>query len=88
VAGAMVITLSPNPFNPTTALSFKLQAASQVSLKIYDTAGRLVVTLVDGWRDAGTHSATFDGSMLASGIYLAKLQAGEVSSVQKLVLMK
>jgi flagellar hook assembly protein FlgD len=78
----------PNPFNPSTAISFKLQAASKVSLKIYDTAGRLVTTLVDGWREAGTHEVTFDGSKLASGIYLAKLTAGDFSQVQKLVLTK
>jgi hypothetical protein len=83
-----MITLNPNPFNPSTVARFELRASSYVSLKIYDTAGRLVTTLVDVWRDAGTHSATFDGSKLPSGIYLAKLQTGEVRSVQKLVLMK
>jgi flagellar hook assembly protein FlgD len=71
-----------------TALSFELQAASLVTLKVYDTAGRLVTTLVDGWREAGTHEMTFDGSKLASGIYLAKMQAGEFTAVQKLVLIK
>jgi uncharacterized delta-60 repeat protein len=79
---------SPNPFNPTTALSFKLQAASQVRLTIYDTAGRLVTTLVNGWREAGTHEVTFDGSSLASGMYLVKMHAGEFAAVQKIVLMK
>jgi hypothetical protein len=44
--------------------------------------------LVDGWREAGVHEVTFDGSKLASGIYLAKLTAGEFSGVQKLVLLK
>jgi uncharacterized delta-60 repeat protein len=80
--------ISPNPFNPLTTIRYNLSTASQVSLTVYDTAGRLVTTLIDGWQEAGTHNATFDGSKLASGIYLAKLEAGEFKSVQKLVLMK
>ena len=66
----------PNPFNPTTALSYQLSAASHVNLRVYDTAGRLVAELVDGWRDAGSHSVAFDGTNLASGIYLYHLTAG------------
>jgi hypothetical protein len=81
-------TISPNPFNPSTVASYKLQVASHVSLKIYDTAGRLVATLVNGWRDAGEHQVTFDGSRLASGVYIARLQAGENVSTQKMVLLK
>jgi hypothetical protein len=83
-----LVTANPNPFNPTTAFSFKLQATSHVSLRVYDTAGRVVATLVDGWREAGTHEATFDGSGLASGIYLARLTAGSYTATQKLVLLK
>jgi hypothetical protein len=79
---------SPNPFNATTAISFKLQDASHVSLKVYDTAGRLVATLVDGWREAGTHKATFEGSGLASGIYLAVFSAENQSQSLKLILLK
>ncbi len=78
----------PNPFNPTTILSYQLPVASHVNLRVYDTAGRLVTTLVDGWRGAGDHQITFDGSGLPSGIYFAKLKAGDYSQVQKMVLMK
>jgi hypothetical protein len=81
-------SVQPNPFNPTTVVSFELRDASYVSLRIYDTAGRLVETLVNGWRDAGDHQITFDGSGLPSGIYFAKLTAGDFSQVQKLVLLK
>jgi len=80
--------VAPNPFNPTTVISYQLPVASHVSLRIYDTAGRLVTTLVEGWRDAGDHQITFDGSGLPSGIYFAKLIAGDFSQVQKLMLMK
>ncbi len=82
------LAVSPNPFNPATAISFELQASSFVSLKVYDTAGRLVVTLVNGWREAGDHQITFDGSGLPSGLYFAKLIGENFNQVQKLVLMK
>jgi hypothetical protein len=68
--------------------SYRLQVASHVSLKVYDTAGRLVATLVDGWCDAGEHQITVDGSKLASGVYLARLEAGEFTQMQKMVLLK
>jgi len=79
---------SPNPFNATTVASYELRVASHVSLRVYNTAGRLARTLVDGWRLAGKHQAVFDGSDLPSGIYLARLTAGEFQQTQKLVLMK
>lgn len=80
--------IHPNPFNPTTTISFTLPNAMQVNLSIYNISGRLVETLVNGWRDAGTHEVTFDGSNLASGVYIYCLQAGEYSSSGKMVLMK
>ncbi len=78
----------PNPFNPSTVLSFELQTSSGVSLRVYDTAGRLVDTLVEGWQEAGRHEAAFDGSDLASGLYLYHLQAGEQSATGKMMLLK
>jgi hypothetical protein len=84
----MTLAASPNPFNPTTVISYQMPQAGNLNLKIYDTAGRLVATLVDGWREAGTHEMTFEGSKWASGIYLAVLEAGSQRSVQRLLLMK
>jgi hypothetical protein len=78
----------PNPFNPTTAISYQLSAASLVNLSVYDISGRKVAELVNGMRDAGSHSVTFDASKLASGIYLYKLQAGDFTATQKMVLLK
>jgi hypothetical protein len=83
-----ILTIHPNPFNPSTAISYELRAASQISLKVYDTAGRLVSTLTNGWQEAGTHAAAFDGSKLPSGLYFVRLQAGEVTAVQKVMLLK
>jgi len=78
----------PNPFNPITAISYQLSADSHVDLKVYDISGRLVTTLVDGWREAGMHEVIFDGSDLPTGIYLVRLRAGDFAAVQKMALLK
>jgi hypothetical protein len=88
IASRDELTVSPNPFNPTTALSFELRVASRVSLRVYDTAGREVANLVDGWREAGSHSVTFGGSGLPSGVYVCRLTSGGQTVVSKMVLMK
>ncbi|TKJ37231.1 hypothetical protein CEE37_14050 [candidate division LCP-89 bacterium B3_LCP] len=80
--------LHPNPFNPSAVISFQLQDASLVKLTVYDISGRLVTELVNGWRDAGAHEVTFNGSELASGIYIYRIQAGDFSAAGKMVLMK
>jgi len=78
----------PNPFNAATAISYQLPFASQVKLNVYDTSGRLVSTLVDGWQQSGTHSAIFNGSNLASGVYLYRLTAKQNTAVGKMALLK
>jgi len=78
----------PNPFNPTTAISIQLSAVSQVNLSVYDVAGRKVATLVDGYRDAGVHEVTFDGTGLASGVYLYRLEVESQTAIGKMVLLK
>jgi hypothetical protein len=79
---------NPNPFNPSTVISYDLPVAAQVRLAVYDLTGRLVATLVEGRRPAGRHQAAFDGSNLASGIYLYKLTAGDFTGSGKMVLLK
>jgi hypothetical protein len=83
-----LITINPNPFNPTTAISYQLSAFSHVSLQVYDVSGRVVAALVDGWRQAGSHKVTFDGSGLASGVYLYRLEAGGQDAAGKMMLLK
>jgi hypothetical protein len=78
----------PNPFNPSTAISYELRAASHISLKVSDVSGRIVASLADGWQEAGTHHATFDGSKLSSGLYFVRMQAGDFTAVQKMMLIK
>jgi hypothetical protein len=78
----------PNPFNPATTLSFNLPEAVKVRLSVFDISGRLVATLADGWRQAGTHDVTFDATGFASGLYVYRLQAGDFIASGKMVLMK
>jgi hypothetical protein len=80
--------VQPNPFNSLTTIQFELRDAAHIKLKIYDTTGRPVSTLVDGWRNIGSHEATFDGSTLASGVYIYNLQAGGFQAAGKMLLLK
>jgi hypothetical protein len=78
----------PNPFNPTTNITFEVPRTMQATLRIFDTLGRQVAVLVNGQVPVGSHTVTFDGSNLASGVYLAQLVAGDFSATQRLVLLK
>ncbi|MBU1131009.1 T9SS type A sorting domain-containing protein [Patescibacteria group bacterium] len=78
----------PNPFNPTTTLSFTLPEASHVTLTVCDINGRQVTQLVNGYRESGIHEVTFDGSHLASGIYFYHLASGDFTKVGKMMLVK
>ncbi|RJP80437.1 MAG: T9SS C-terminal target domain-containing protein [Candidatus Zixiibacteriota bacterium] len=84
----VLLSAHPNPFNPATTLSYQLPTLSRVSLNIYDTAGREVAMLVNGWREAGSHEVTFDGSGLASGLYLYRLEAAGQATCGKMLLLK
>jgi len=78
----------PNPFNPTTTINFSLGSSDNVKLSVYDLSGRLVSTLVDGSREAGTHAVSFDASGLASGVYVYRLTAGAQTASAKMILSK
>ncbi|MEW6653596.1 MAG: carbohydrate binding domain-containing protein, partial [Bacteroidota bacterium] len=80
----------PNPFNPNTVISYKVHAASHVTLKIYDILGREAAVLVDEYKQAGTYNSQFSilNSQLTSGIYFYRLQAGNFVQTRKMVLLK
>jgi len=79
----------PNPFNPTTQIRFTIPEAQQVSLKVYDMAGRLVANLVDNTGySAGTHEVTFNANSLASGIYFYRFITESEIVTRKMTLMK
>ncbi len=78
----------PNPFNPSTNVHFTLTEPGPATLRVYNLAGQLVNTLVDGDLSAGEHQYTFTANGLPSGIYIAQLQTATSSHATRLVLLK
>jgi hypothetical protein len=78
----------PNPFNPSTLISFSLPKASKVSLIVYDNLGRVVKILVNEDKPAGKHQMSFNASELSSGIYFYTLRADNFTETKKLILIK
>jgi hypothetical protein len=78
----------PNPFNPTTTIGYSIPRDALVSMTVYDVTGRKVATLLNQMQSAGVHRVTFDASALASGVYWLRMQAGDLSARQKLILLK
>jgi len=78
----------PNPFNPTTQISFTLPVGSPVDVSIYDVMGRRVTQLLDAYTQAGTHTITLDAKALPSGVYMYVIRAGEWSASKKMTLIK
>lgn len=79
---------SPNPFNPSTKISYSIKTEGKVSLKIYNTLGQEVKTLVDEIKPAGIYEAYFNASELPSGIYIYRMQSGEYVASKKMLLIK
>ncbi|MCB1060779.1 MAG: T9SS type A sorting domain-containing protein [Calditrichaeota bacterium] len=78
----------PNPFNPTTTITFSLSESGIVKLDLFDLLGRNVARLNDGVLTAGQHEFRFDGRNIASGVYLARLSSTRASQTVKLLLLK
>ena len=78
----------PNPFNPSTQISFDLTKSVRVKLSVYDVNGKLVATLVNGKLEVGRHSIAWNANGQPSGVYFAKLEAEGLSQVQKMTLVK
>jgi hypothetical protein len=78
----------PNPFNPSTVITWQLAISSQVELSIFNILGEKVTTLVSEKKVAGYHSIEWDASNFAGGIYYYQIKAGEFRDVKKMVLIK
>ena len=78
----------PNPFNPSTVISFDLKDANMVSLDIYDVSGRLVASLIHDHMIPGNHKVSWNPGDLASGLYLVNLVAGTETFNQKITYIK
>ena len=92
-AATMLDQNHPNPFNPSTTISFSLSTPSYVSLRIYDASGRYIRTLIDEPYDAGRHEERWDGRddhgrELSSGLYFCRIEAGALSETRKMVLLR
>lgn len=78
----------PNPFNPTTIITFELATAGDVQLEVFDMIGRRVATLLNTPSAAGKHEVRFDASELSSGVYVYRLSTGGESFVRKMMVVK
>lgn len=78
----------PNPFNPATNIRYQIPSNMHVELTVYNTLGQKVATLVDDQLQAGTHEISFDGSSLASGVYIYRLQADGQVLTNQMTLVK
>jgi len=78
----------PNPFNPTTTLSFVINQSSFITLKVYDVLGNEIAKLIDEEKPAGNYETSFNGSILSSGIYFYRLQAGSLAQAKSMILIK
>ena len=78
----------PNPFNPVTIINYQIPVNNFVTLKLYNTLGEEIATLVNEEKPAGRYSVNFDGSSLPSGVYVYRLNAGNFTAERKMVLVK
>lgn len=79
---------APNPFNPTTTISYSLLETGPARLSVHNLLGREVALLADGMQESGTHRVVFDAAALPSGVYIARLESRQGVEARKLVLVK
>lgn len=80
----------PNPFNPSTLITYSLPISERIKLQIFDTLGREVAVLADGWKEAGEHKINFENGVnaLSNGVYFYQLIAGNNVLTKKMLLLK
>ena len=78
----------PNPFNPSTTIQYALPHDVHATVRVVNMLGQVIVTLVDEQQQSGVHSVHFDGSQLASGVYLIQIFAGSDFGMRKMLLLK
>jgi hypothetical protein len=78
----------PNPFNPSTTITYKILNPGKVVLIIYDLLGRKIRTLVDEYKSPGNYSVSFNAINLSSGTYIYQLASGNKIAVKKMLLLK
>ena len=78
----------PNPFNPTTTISYSLPKSSYVIIKVFDINGREIKTLVNKEQNVGVYNVVFDATSLSSGLYFYTLISENFTSTKKMILLK
>jgi cyclomaltodextrinase len=78
----------PNPFNPTTKIKYSILLPSNVSIKVYNTLGKEIETLVDEYKSAGSYEISFNAKNLSSGVYFYRIITGSYSETNKMLLLK
>jgi len=78
----------PNPFNPSTTIDFQISSDSWVTCKVYNVRGEEITSLVDGMREKGTYSVSWDAGQLNSGLYVYRLTAGSFTESRKMLLLR
>ena len=78
----------PNPFNPSTVIKYQVPSTSNVVLKVFDVLGKEVATLINETKSAGAYECRFNGSHLASGLYIYTIKAGNNFQSKKMLLIK
>jgi hypothetical protein len=78
----------PNPFNPNTIIKFNIKEYSMVNLKVYDNLGRYICTLLNDYKNSGTHSLLFNGDNLPSGIYYYSINVNGTIETKSMILLK
>ena len=78
----------PNPFNPTTTISFSLAEAGNVTVEVYNVAGQKVDTISDAFMEVGSHSVVWDASDFSAGVYFYTVKSGNLSKTMKMTLLK
>ena len=78
----------PNPFNNLTKIRYNLASSADMTLRVYDLAGRLIETLHEGHMKGGEHTAIWNADNIASGIYICRLEAGGISDYMKMVMIR
>ena len=78
----------PNPFNPTTAIKYSIPVSGEVTLKIFNSLGEEVATIVNEFRSAGNYEIIFNATDISSGVYYYQLKAGNLVKTKKMLLLK
>ncbi|MFZ1290562.1 MAG: T9SS type A sorting domain-containing protein, partial [Melioribacteraceae bacterium] len=84
----MIMNNYPNPFNPTTSISYSIPNRSNVIIKVYDILGKEIETLITEEKPVGTYEVIWNASKYPSGVYFYKLQAGKFIETKKMILIK